>query len=109
MKEAWEPFYRYHVEHIIAKQHGGPDDTHNLALSCQHCNLLKGPNLTSIDPDTHEVVTLFHPRFQNWVEHFQLKDGRLLGLTACGRTTVFLLQMNAPHRIELRAENLDEC
>ena len=33
------PFAVFHVEHIIAKQHGGIDDASNLALSCHHCNL----------------------------------------------------------------------
>src|SRR6266852_1689146 len=28
-----EPFYRLHVEHVIAKQHGGTDHPDNLALA----------------------------------------------------------------------------
>jgi predicted restriction endonuclease len=28
------PLSTFHVEHIIAKQHGGSDDPNNLALSC---------------------------------------------------------------------------
>ena len=27
-------FQTFHVEHIIAKQHGGRDDTDNLCLAC---------------------------------------------------------------------------
>jgi len=64
MAEAWEPFFAYHIEHIIAKQHGGPDHRENLALACYHCNFQKGPNLSSIDPDTGKVTVLFHPRRQ---------------------------------------------
>ncbi len=105
MAEAREPFFTYHVEHIVARQHRGGDERGNLAFACNHCNLLKGPNLTSIDPDTGSVTPLFHPRTQQWMEHFRMEDGRILGLTATGRTTVFLLQMNAAHRIELRLEN----
>ena len=105
MAEAWEPFFTYHVEHIVARQHGGADERGNLAFACNHCNLLKGPNLTSIDPDSGSTTSLYHPRTQQWAEHFRLEDGRITGLTATGRTTVFLLQMNAPHRIELRLEN----
>ena len=26
-----EPFFAYHVEHIVARQHGGTDDSENLA------------------------------------------------------------------------------
>ncbi len=39
---------RFHVEHVIAKQHGGSDDESNLALACDRCNAFKGPNLSAI-------------------------------------------------------------
>jgi 5-methylcytosine-specific restriction endonuclease McrA len=39
----------HHVEHVVAKQHGGSDEPDNLALACKRCNLRKGPNLTGID------------------------------------------------------------
>lgn len=107
MRQAWEAFYPYHVEHIIAQQHRGQDDFENLALACRHCNLLKGPNLTSLDPDSDHLVRLFHPREQLWKDHFRIEGGYILGLTNVGRTTVFLLEMNAPHRLELRMENLE--
>jgi len=48
----------HHIEHIVAKQHGGPDDPVNLTLACNRCNASKGPNLTGIDPETGEVVSL---------------------------------------------------
>jgi hypothetical protein len=105
MAEAWEPFFPFHVEHIRARQHNGADTPDNLAYACNHCNLFKGPNLTSIDPDTGLLTPLFNPRMQLWSEHFVNRQGRLFGLTAVGRTTVFLLQMNVLHRVELRLEN----
>lgn len=96
---------RFHVEHILASQHqpNEPDDSTNLALACSRCNLQKGPNLSSIDPLTSEIVSLFHPRRSAWHEHFALVDSEIVGLTACGRATVQLLQMNARRRVELRA------
>ena len=108
MANDWEPFFPYHVEHIVPRQHRGSDELPNLALSCHHCNLVKGPNLTSIDPDTGMVTELFHPRLQIWNEHFRLEGDLISGITDVGRTTVFLLRMNAPHRIELRAANPDK-
>jgi 5-methylcytosine-specific restriction endonuclease McrA len=42
----------FHVEHIIAKQHGGNDNVENLAWACDRCNAYKGPNLSGIDPQT---------------------------------------------------------
>ncbi len=36
------------IEHIIARKHGGSDEVENLALACDRCNLLKGPNTKRI-------------------------------------------------------------
>jgi hypothetical protein len=91
------------IEHIIAKQHGGDDEPHNLALSCDRCNAYKGPNLSGIDPDTRQVVSLFNPRTQNWHEHFSLDGATIVGLTPIGRATLRVLNMNAPRRVRLRA------
>jgi len=105
MHQGWEPFHTYHVEHIIARQHRGTDDLPNLALACHHCNLFKGPNLTSRDPDGDALVTLFHPRQNLWADHFKIESARVTGLTDIGRTTVFLLEMNADQRVDLRLLN----
>ena len=106
--EAWEPFFVYHVEHIVACQHRGSDALENLAFACNHCNLHKGTNLTSIDPDSGSLSLLFNPLAHHWAEHFQNEGERIAGITVIGRTTVFLLQMNAPHRAGLRYENLED-
>lgn len=96
-----------HLEHIVAKQHGGTDDAENLALACHRCNLRKGPNLTGIDPFTGNVVRLFHPRRDSWREHFKRHDEtRIEGTTETGRATVRLLAFNDARRLELRAELL---
>lgn len=76
----------------------------NLAWACHRCNRHKGTNLSAVDPDTGQVVPLFHPRRDAWEEHFTLDGFRLCGLTATGRATVWLLQMNAERRLERRAE-----
>ena len=96
----------HHVEHIVAKQHGGSDDASNLALACHRCNLRKGPNLTAIYPVTREVVPLFHPRSNDWAEHFIVESERIIGITAVGRATVQLLAMNDARRLELRTQIL---
>ena len=93
----------FHLEHIVAEQHGGADELENLAWSCQRCNLHKGTNLSAIDPDSGLVVRLFHPRRDVWPEHFALEGGgRIRGVTPAGRATVWLLRMNAAERIEIR-------
>ena len=96
----------HHVEHIVAKQHGGSDDPDNLALSCHRCNLHKGPNLTGIDPLTGKITPLFHPRRDLWSEHFVFEGVRIEGISATGRTTVQVLTLNDARRLELRQELL---
>ncbi len=98
------PFQRFHVEHIVAKQHGGGEDSGNLCLACHRCNGYKGPNLAAIDPDTGEVVSLFHPRHDSWHEHFTFRGAEIVGLTPTGRATLRLLKMNDYWRVLLRAE-----
>jgi 5-methylcytosine-specific restriction endonuclease McrA len=53
------PLIPFHVEHIVAKQHEVIDHPDNLALACDRCNAYKGPNLSSVDPETGRIVLLF--------------------------------------------------
>jgi HNH endonuclease len=97
------PLFTFHIEHILAKQHGGTDDPTNLALACNRCNRAKGPNLSSVDPTTGQVVRLFNPRQDRWVVHFVFQGAVIVGLTPEGRATVELLKMNEPKRVRTRA------
>jgi len=98
-----EPYFTFHVEHITARQHGGGDEPENLGWACHHCNLHKGTNLSGIDPDSRQVVILYHPRRDQWDDHFERRGPLIVGRTSCGRATVQLLKYNAPSRIELRS------
>jgi len=97
----------FHVEHIIPIQHDGKSSATNLALACHHCNLHKGTNLSGLDPRTRKLTRLFHPRLDDWGEHFVDRSGEIVGLSAIGRTTVNLLRMNEDGRLQLR-ENAGE-
>ena len=94
--------YSHEVDHVIALKHGGQSTAENLVLACLPCNRHKGSDLTSIDPLTGLITPLFNPRTQIWTEHFKLENAYLLGLTAIGRTTIFLLQFNEISRLQLR-------
>ena len=93
----------HHIEHIVARKHGGPDDPSNLCVACERCNVFKGSDLTGIDPATGQVERLFNPRTQTWAEHFELRGPLIVGLTPTGRSTVRVLSMNAGQRLQLRA------
>jgi ribosomal protein S14 len=107
-----EAFRRgFHIEHIVARQHGGSTSLDNLALACWTCNLKKGPNLSEIDPATGIVTALFHPRENQWSEHFSAHVATLIplgieirGLTAVGRATVRILALNEEMRQMVRYE-----
>jgi hypothetical protein len=107
LRQASDPYHNFRVEHVVARQHRGTDDFENLAWACHHCNLHKGTNLASMDPDTNQVSRLFHPRLDRWEEHFTREGPRIAGRTSVGRTTVWLLQMNAADRVELRSVLLE--
>ena len=59
-------FEPHEADHIIAEQHGGQTPPDNLAFACWDCNRRKGPNISSVDPESGEVVRLFYPRLQKW-------------------------------------------
>jgi len=91
-----------HVEHIDPN---GSDDPDNLCLACANCNLSKAQATTATDPDTNEVVQLFNPRQQVWLEHFRWIEGglRLEGLTPVGRATIIRLKINMDRIVNARA------
>jgi HNH endonuclease len=102
LRQEHDRFHLFHIEHIIARQHRGGDEADNLALASHQCNLHKGTNLSSFDPDTNQIVNLYHPRRARWPDHFKMDGPLIVGLTRTGRTTAWLLQMNSEERLEWR-------
>lgn len=105
LRQSHLPRERFHVEHITALKHQGADDLDNLCLACLRSNLCKGANLAGLDPDGHDeaLVPLFHPRRDRWEDHFRYEGAAIIGLTAIGRTTVWVLGMNESRRLALRS------
>lgn len=95
-------FASHTIDHILAEKHGGLTSADNLAWACAVCNGLKGSDLASLDDETGVIVSLFHPRRDQWAAHFRLDEGRIAPLTAVGRVTVRLLHLNHADRIEER-------
>ncbi|WP_088258134.1 HNH endonuclease [Fimbriiglobus ruber] len=96
-------YLAFHVDHVIAKQHGGTDDPDALCYACSECNWAKGPNLARhLDGNFYP---LFNPRRQNWKRHFRWEITTLVGKTKTGIVTIYVLNINAPSRVSLR-ENL---
>jgi hypothetical protein len=102
LPEADAPVTPLHVEHIIARKHGGSSRASNLAAACHHCNFHKQTDLAGIDSRTGRHTLLFNPRRHKWERHFRWKGVFLLGRTAIGRATVAVLSMNHDDVIDLR-------
>ena len=99
-----DAFLPHEPDHVIAVKHGGLTDASNLALACFDCNRYKGSDIASIDPDEGRLTPLFNPRLEDWALHFRAMTGRVLPITAVGRVTVAMLQMNLSSRVEVRGE-----
>jgi HNH endonuclease len=92
------------IDHIIPEAAGGQAVWENLCVACHACNEFKGAQVEAHDALTAQRVPLFHPRQQQWREHFcWSEDGsQIIGLTATGRATVMALHMNHPIIMEAR-------
>lgn len=94
----------FEVDHVVPVSAGGATVLDNLCLACTTCNRNKGTHQDAFDPVSGVLVALFHPRRQNWSEHFEWNPERteIEGLTPVGRATVGVLQMNRPQLVRLR-------
>ena len=90
------------MDHIRPQYHHGPAVAANLALACFNCNCFKGTNAAGYDPETDELTPLFNPRTDTWEQHFEWNGPELRGMTSIGRTTIDVLRINLPERVELR-------
>ena len=95
-------FFTFEMEHIISEKHDGGTTLDNLALACPPCNRAKGSDLGSIDSVTQKLTPFFHPRLQQWSEHFRFANVSIVPLTAEGRVTEKILQFNSLDRISER-------
>ncbi len=71
-------------------------------MACYHDNNRKGDNLSGVDPETGEPTFLFHPRKDNWTDHFSWNGALLAGRTPKGRTTIEVLEINDSERVLAR-------
>ncbi|EDZ95315.1 MAG: HNH endonuclease signature motif containing protein [Limnospira sp. PMC 1291.21] len=94
----------FHIDHIIPVVAGGETTADNLDLACVSCSLRKGARQEIEDPETGEVVCIFNPRQQRWNTHFAGNGVEaIVGLTATGRATVKVLNLNRSTMLAIRA------
>jgi HNH endonuclease len=98
----------FHPDHIISIKHGGKASSGNLAWTCFYCNSYKGPCVAGYDPESGRLTRLFNPREDLWNEHFRWRGSAIIGVTAIGRTTILVLNLNHPDRLRLRNQLIVE-
>jgi len=98
--------FPFEVEHIVPRRRGGYDDETNWALACRSCNVHKGVHTDYYDPETKTLVPIFHPRRDQWEEHFHLDPGTgvISGITPIGRATIVCLNMNTKAQLAARRQ-----
>ena len=87
---------------LISRKHGGLSDSENLAYACVICNRNKGTGIASLDPASGELVRLYHPRKDEWHQHFRWAGEPILALTPIGAATIRVLHLNSPERLAER-------
>src|SRR5215213_8798662 len=80
-RQGASPIYRMQIEHITPRKHGGGDELDNLALACSECNLKKSSDLAGLDPESGLLIRLYHPRRDQWDDHFAWDGLRIVGTT----------------------------
>ena len=98
----------FHHDHVLARQHGGETALDNLAFACCHCNRYKGPNLSSVDSVSSQIVPLFHPRQDKWENHFSWNGPVVVGMTPTGRATIRALRLNRSDAVAVRRLLMEE-
>lgn len=99
----WGQEATFHVDHVRPVTLRGRTVFSNLALACVLCSLTKAAKTDAVDPLTGKVVSLFHPRREDWLDHFKWSlRWQIVGLTPTGRATVVALRMNRPRVLEIR-------
>ncbi|MEM7126544.1 MAG: HNH endonuclease signature motif containing protein [Chloroflexota bacterium] len=104
--QCWADFsaQSFVYEHIIPVAKGGETVLENLCYACGGCNGHKYIKTEGIDPVSKLIIPLYHPRDQNWNDHFSWSNDYLhiIGLTPTGRATVAALKMNRQPLVNIR-------
>lgn len=93
-------YFKFHVDHIVSKKHGGSNTLDNLSLSCPQCNLNKGTDIATLLEGTSHPVPFFNPRKEKWDDHFKLEaSGIITPLSLKGKATIKIFKINQPDSV----------
>jgi hypothetical protein len=92
----------FHIEHVIPRAKGGSSELDNLALACPSCNLHKADRVEVVDPESGDLVPLFHPRDDDWHAHFLWNEFFVSARSDTGRATLAAFNLNSATRIRIR-------
>jgi len=92
------------IDHIVPEKRGGSNGTRNLCWCCFWCNVYKQARTEAKDWRSAHLVPLFHPRLDNWRDHFRWSrdSTKIVGRTAVGRATIKALRLNRSMLVKAR-------
>lgn len=104
MTPSWLVGDNFTIDHIIPHVLGGETAFENLCLACWSCNSTKNDRIVGADPQTGQLVRLYHPQVMQWHRHFSWTEQGIyiVGLTAVGRATISTIQLNRLPLLESR-------
>ncbi len=107
ISERWQ-YVPFTIDHLVPVPDGGDEAIDNLALACFHCNRRKSDKRTAPDPQTGQMIPIFNPRLHRWAEHFiwSMDKLHIIPLTAIGRATAQLLELNRERAVNIRAADV---
>jgi hypothetical protein len=93
------------IDHIVPPSLGGDDSLSNLAFACHNCNNRKQDDISAVDAESGHAAPFYHPRRDQWEEHFRWSDDllTLVPVSPTGRVTVVRLRLNRPGAVNIRA------
>lgn len=94
-----DAYFRFQVEHIISRKHGGSSEINNLALAGVFCNRHKGSDIASVVRGQDHLVRFYQPRNDRWRNHFQLNGVIIEPLSDIAEATIRILQVNHDDQI----------
>ena len=97
-----DTFWGCQVDHIISRRHEGTSNEENLAHACFWCNNRKGTDVAAFVGKPSHPVRFFHPRNDQWGDHFAQDQVRIEHHSQVGEATVKHLSLNEPARLEER-------
>ena len=96
-------YFPLQIEHIISQKHLKSNELSNLASACYLCNRNKGSDLSTVLPPNLDVIRLYRPRTDKWIDHFEISnEGIFVPKNKIAEAIIKVLKLNSDSRVNDR-------